>query len=70
MERIWVEVNTRVNYPIKDILSNLVASDKIDMGNEVTRFCISWVSCNVSRYGLTNFVQSWNNHRIPSKATI
>ena len=67
---MWVEVNTLVNYPIKDILSNLVASDKIDMVNEVTKFCISWVSCNVSRYGLTNFAQSWNNHRIASKATV
>ena len=70
IERIWVEVITRGNYLIKDILSNFVASYKIDMGNEVTRFCISWVSCNVSRYGLTNLVQSWNNHRIPSKATV
>ena len=59
---MWIEVNTRVNYPIKDILSNLFGSDKIDMGNEVTKFCISWVSCNLRKYGLTNIVQSWNNN--------
>ena len=70
MERIWVEVNTRVNYPIKDILSNFVASDRIDMDNEVTRFCISWVPCNVSRHGLKKFVQSWNNDRIPSNSIV
>ena len=67
---MWVEVNARANYPIKDILSNLAASDKIDMGYEVTKFCTSWVSCNVSKYGLTNLIQSWNNHRIPSKAIV
>ena len=54
---MWVGVNTRVNYSIKDILYDLVASDMIDMGNEVTRFCICWVSCSVSKYGLTDFVQ-------------
>ena len=35
---MWVAVNTQVNYPIRGILSNLVASDNIDVSNEVKRF--------------------------------
>jgi len=62
-----VEVNTTVNYPIKEILSGLVASDKIDMGNEVTKFCVSWVSCRVANHGLVKFAEYWNCHSIPSK---
>lgn len=61
-----MEVNTRVNYPIKEILTNLVATDKIDMTNDVTKFCVSWVACKVSNHGLSQFVKSWNHHRIPS----
>ena len=36
------------------------------MTNEVTKFGVSWVTCNVTKYGLTEFVVSWNHHRIPS----
>ena len=43
-----------------------MALDKIDMTNDVTKFCVSWVTCNVTKYGLTEFVASWNHHRIPS----
>ena len=67
---MMIGVNTRVSYSINDILYNLVASDKIDMGNEVTRFRIFCVSCNMSKYGLTDFVQPLNNRRIPSKASV
>ena len=42
IERIWVEVNTRVNYPIKTILIRLEDSGEIDMDNPIHRFCTSW----------------------------
>jgi len=43
-----------------------VAADKIDMTNDVTKFCVSWVACQVSYSGLEDFVNSWNHHKIPS----
>ena len=67
IERIWVEVNNNVNYPIKTILNDLVARDCIDMSNEITKFCVSWVTCRVSHYGLSKFASCWNLHTIPSK---
>ena len=63
-----MEVNNHVNYPIKAVLNDLVAKDLIDMSNDTTKFCVSWVTCKVSNYGLPKFVLSWNHHTIPSKS--
>lgn len=30
-----------------------------------SKFCVSFISCNVSSYGLTKFVAAWNLHSIP-----
>ena len=43
-ERIWPEVNQRINYPIKRLLITMENNEEISMGDEVTRFCISWVT--------------------------
>ncbi|KAK9963850.1 hypothetical protein ABG768_007011 [Culter alburnus] len=57
VERIWPEVNNRVNYPLKTALLQLVDQEEIDMNNSLVRHCI----------GLTRLVESWNGHRIPGK---
>ena len=66
IERIWVEVNARVNYPIKAIMNEMVHTDIVDISDDSTKFCVSWVLCRVSEYGLKMFVNSWNHHTIPS----
>ena len=42
-----------------------MALDKIDMTNQVTKCCVSWVTSNIAKYGLAEFVASWNHHQIP-----
>ena len=39
----------------------------IDMEDEVTKFCVSWVAKKVVEVGLSYVVNSWNSHPIPGK---
>lgn len=64
-ERIWPEVNQRINYPVKRVLVDMENNEDIHMSNEVTKFCVSWVTIHVMQDAINTFVQSWNNHRIP-----
>lgn len=64
-ERIWPEVNQRINYPIKRLLISMENNEEIQMGDDLTRFCVSWVSMWVIRGAISQFVQAWNCHRIP-----
>ena len=66
MERLWVEVNQRVNYPIKEALNALVEGDQLDMEDDITRFSISWVTTRLCQEGIQHCVTSWNHHHIPS----
>ena len=59
VERFWVEVNSRANYPIKHALKQM-EEDIIDMECDGTKFCVSEVTQEVALYGL----QAWNNHVI------
>ena len=43
MERIWVEVNTRVNYPIKRVLIEMEESGLINLEDSTHKFCTSWL---------------------------
>ena len=60
-----MEVNSRVNYPLKNILNDMVHKDQINIANEQVKFSVSWILCNVARQGLHMFQESWNHHRIP-----
>jgi len=67
IERMWVEVNSRVNYPIKSALGQFARDGLIDMSQEHTKFAVSWITCRVSKVGMERFVEAWNNHSVPKK---
>uniref|UniRef100_T1IU79 Integrase core domain-containing protein n=1 Tax=Strigamia maritima TaxID=126957 RepID=T1IU79_STRMM len=64
-ERFWPEVNSRVNYPIKTALLQLVNSDELIMEDEITKFCVSSFAIQLCRIGTQRCVESWNAHTIP-----
>jgi hypothetical protein len=67
IERKWVEVNARVNYPIKCELQQMVDDDVINLEDDVTKFCVSFVSMQCVKQGLQNVTSYWNQHSIPGK---
>ncbi len=49
VERMWPEVNQRINYPVKGILVEMEGNDEINMTDETVTFCVSWITVNVLR---------------------
>ena len=46
-ERLWPEVNARINCPVKRILVRMEESQQIDMTDGLTKFSVSWVTLTV-----------------------
>lgn len=67
VERLWVEMNCRTNYPVKHALVQMENEGVIDMEDEVTKYCVSWITRQVVEVGLEYAVSSWNSHPIPGK---
>ncbi|KAK2823153.1 hypothetical protein Q7C36_019753 [Tachysurus vachellii] len=67
VEQIWPEVNSRVNYPLKTALLQLVDQEEIYLNISVVRYCVSNLTGQLCQIGLTGLVESWNAHRIPGK---
>ena len=57
---MWVEINARVNYPIKHCLVRLEENGEINIDGPHHKFCISWFTFHV-----TLAVQAWNDHPVP-----
>ena len=57
IEWIWVEVNSRVNYPIKNALGQFVNDGLIDITQDHVKLAVSWVSC-VAKVGLQLFAEA------------
>ena len=64
---MWVEMNNRVNYPVKDALVKMVEQQMIDLEDSATQFAVSWVSMRACQVGVSAAVGAWNQRRIPSK---
>lgn len=64
IERYWVEVNSRVNYPIKRALQDMEENCDINMDDNLDRFCTCWVAMRVVQVGVDRQVQAWNYHTI------
>ena len=65
VERIWVDINTRINYPIKEVLVNMLESGDFNLDVEWHRYCVSWFAIQVASAGTELFVPAWNDHPIP-----
>ena len=65
VERFWVEINSRVNYPVKTALIEMQQHDDINMDSLIHQFCTLWYTLRVVSAGCTLAVQAWNNHSIP-----
>ena len=65
IERFWPEVNTRVNYPIKRALNQIVEEGDWDMSNAILKYCISWVTIFTANAATEHLIDSWDFHRIP-----
>ena len=66
-ERIWPEINQRINYPIKRILVEMESNGEIDMEDSITKFSVSAVVIMVTFIAIMEFISSWNSHRIPGR---
>ena len=64
-ERHWVEVNSRINYPIKQQLNRMVQEELIDMTNDIDRYCVSWITIQTVQAGIQELIAAWNSHSIP-----
>lgn len=66
-ERKWVEINTRINYPIKHALCYLTNNGFLDMDDPFVKHRVSCIASKCCMVGLQNFVPAWNAHTIPQK---
>lgn len=57
-----MEVNQRVNYPVKQVLVAIESAGEINMSDNLNRFCVSWTTLNVIQSAIKNFIAAWNNH--------
>ena len=64
IERFWVELNVRVNYPVKGILVEMDNNQMIYMNDDIHKFFGSFLSIQVASFGLETVVASWNKHII------
>ena len=62
-----MEVNSRVNYPIKNVLIAMEARDEISFECPMHKYCMSWFTLRVANVGCSIAVGAWNNHTIPTK---
>ena len=66
-QRVWVELNRRVSYPIKRAVSSMVTRNMVDLDSEVVKFCVSLVLIPLCKIGRKRFISVWNCHDLPSR---
>ena len=67
IERMWVELNHRVTYPVKRVVTSMENCELLNMSCTVTKFCVSTVLCRVCQVGMKRMIEAWNSHPIPRR---
>ena len=52
IERVWVKVNSHVNYPIKAVLVDMVEKQEISLDDTAAQYCLSTFIMNVAEAGI------------------
>ena len=56
-ERLWPEINAKINYPFKRVLVRMEEMQRIDLEDGVTKFSVSWVTTNVIIVPIKEFIR-------------
>lgn len=67
IERLWRDVFRCVISLFYDTFRTLEDEGKLDPLNEVDIFCLHWMYIPRINHALTEFMSSWNNHRISTE---
>ena len=67
IERWWVEVNHRVNYPIKKFLRDMEENGSLIYRNDTRWFIVGEFCRRVCEIGIERLVNSWNAHTVPHR---
>ena len=58
-ERMWPEVNQRINYPVKRAMNEIIETDNtgiFDIENHTFKFCVSWMMLHITKNAMDHFV--------------
>ena len=67
IERWWVEVNHRVNYPIKKFLRDMEENGSLIYRNDTRWFIVGEFCRRFCEIGIERLVNSWNAHTVPHR---
>ena len=67
IEQVWVELDHRVTYPIKRVIVLMDQQEAVNMDDETTKFCVSYVLRQICSVGMIRMIEAWNNHHITRK---
>ena len=64
IERFWLEINNRVNYPVKDDALIGMVEIGLNMDDDLVQFSVSWITMRTCQIGVQLAVSAWNHHHI------
>lgn len=64
VERQWVDLNSRVFYPIKRCLIEMEEQSEINLEQSMTKYATSAVSCSLVNIGVQRYIACHNNQHV------
>ena len=65
IERLWPELNSRVNCPFNRALISIVEENDYNMSDPVLQYCVSWITNYICQDATQHLIKLWNHHRVP-----